>query len=1154
MSSATTNRPTRPGSALILVLVCLVMMVLIGTAYVQVARVDRRATAQLTGINNMNTVRDAVIAYMMKVLKEDMLDDAGLFFNPASGDEFHDYPFTNRTVNFAVTSGKPSTVGQPLPQPALGGRMDDTWLASTYTDAESSNINPVWNHLSNLNGIFLRLPKNGGEPVEESQAARFDGFGDALETGATADSNLVDKIITSPLATTNANSLDYETGGDDVLGVDTDGDGILDARWTWAPEEVRQIGGVTYVVAYRIIDLNSMVNLNIGTVKLDTASNLPTNKTQFPRGFWPTDIDQGRFLRRAREPYAGWQTEVNQSFIFRGMGTSVPSLTGGMTFGANGIGNYTGVGNRASAWHNQAMGSKGAKYYGSTDRRYVEDSEFELRARGGLNTATDVPVETHFNYLLRRTTPATTEVTFTNVPGIVGTGNARVNSYMRGGPSPNQTSINDGARTLPAIRHMVTTMSGTSVHARQYPGMTTSELDRLQYDLVYRGVATNVSTPQVRAQEIADRLKKIFRVGPPMYLGIADGTVIDQIATEFAVNIQDYSDADRTPTGLALGGTTYYGMEVKPFLREFYVQGGYESDMAGMDGGGNPVWKKWVYKPNSGAFVIEIGNPFDKPVSFAGSGAGVSLRVRIMRGGAVMAQYDVPPSVQNLPARDGNQVTEQLVFYSNPATPINEGGKGASVVTDLALATAYPLAARRIEIPAKLNNTAFNDTELTAELQIEVSSGVFITYDRLRHPDMKLPPEYVADHGNGVTKLQAHGQVSLQRDGQKTRYLSNKGITVKTSGAAENSYINNNASVSMFGLDVKGVTGDTSLDKMHLAHSDHQIFNVAELGYIFMYGFFDGDLGDFPSRFSGRDGNKDKSNTANPMDTACGGRHFLSFTAQGSDTDGQPVGAFIIPYNGSTDPNLAGFKIPHFSMVMDQFTTISPRWDGVDNDEVDGIDNVSEQFVAGLINVNTMPSWLLAYTTPMMEPINDVSQLYLAIGEYRDFPEFRQAITGVSGLPVNPQSDKGIRSIGELMMIKNRRNGSTLGGGTAAMSQMRRYGEDGAPIAGTSWQSAMRHYPNSDNTLAAQNSSTSGVWYADEYVDIERMARFQYITNSLTTRSDRFCAYVVIRGYDSTNFSDAPLESLRFFVILDRSGIVDVDSTVVPIPKSGQKN
>ena len=48
-----------------------------------------------------------------------------------------------------------------------------------------------------------------------------------------------------------------------------------------------------------------------------------------------------------------------------------------------------------------------------------------------------------------------------------------------------------------------------------------------------------------------------------------------------------------------------------------------------------------------------------------------------------------------------------------------------------------------------------------------------------------------------------------------------------------------------------------------------------------------------------------------------------------------------------------------------------------------------------------------------------------------------------------------------------------------------------------------------------------------------------FLTNVFSTRSDFFAAYVKIRGYRSSDFRAGSIESSHFFVIFDRSGIVD---------------
>ena len=1154
----------RPGSALILVLVSLVMMVLIGTAYVQVARVDRRATAQLTGVNNLDTVRDAVIAYMAKVLKEDIFDDAGLMFNPASYDENYDHAWTNRDVSFQVKSALPLTLGNVIGN-AAGGQNDDTWLASTYQSAEVAAYYPhaTWNHLSNLNGVYLRLPKTAGPTVPQEMVVeqnqtfanllRHDGYGEVyVDVGSTGD-NLNTAVYSAPMsAAAGTWTIDYSSDPSwQPHGVDTDADGILDAGWTWAPEEVRQIGAITYVVAYRIIDLSSLANVNVATAATSNGVILPTAMTDAARGAFPSDLDLSRLLAKSNKG-GSWGTELGNVMTTRGLATTFPTMPGNASWDmASGVAAYGGTGTRAVAWTDPAVG---AKFYGYANNRYDMESELELRSRGGLNTATIASIEDSMPSLLRRAADPTAESTYVNVAGLDNPGNDLAsNSFMNGcirglnGGYP----LDHAARTYPEVRHFLTTFSGASILAPQYPGWTAgaASLDRLQYDLVYRGTnASSVSlTPTQRAAEIRDRLEKILKIGTPMYLGLADAAMIRQIATEFAVNIVDYADPDNTPTMLSDGVTEYYGMEALPFLREVYVEAQYEAKDVAPDA--DPMtYEEWQIIPQTLGIAIEIGNPFDKELKFK-SGVtnpnGATVKIRIMQGTPALpiqvAEQVIPD--MTIPARDpATQHNHIAIFHSGGSAGVAtaNGGGGAAIAT----ATSLNLAASGIsglrihDMGPDIIAGLTLGTDMYFELVVTCSDGKEVCYDRFwpnAGQEFRIKDKE-AGTGALLAPKKEYVQIGMRRDGRTNRYLSNRGRQVATPISPQEGLYKSGTNFAQFSKEDKGVTGDTSFDKFQIAHANHQILNVAELGYIFMVGFYEDKTadgkGDLVARLSGRDGSKGPTATTGVTDVASTARHFLSFTA-----DGSTAGAVIVP---------TATKLPHFSMVMDQFTTISPRWDGVDNDNDDGnnvitssADNEAEQFVPGRMNVNTTPTWLLAMMSPLPESLADLEQYYQAIGEYRDRPASRQTITGVAGLPSTHNSDKGVRSIGELMLIKRRINS------TSDNQKSTRYGEDNAFMTAPNLDK--RPYPHLDDRPAAKV-------FDEEYSVQERMARFQYLTNTLTTRSDRYCAYVVIRGYTTNAFNQAPAESLRFFVTLDRSGLVDLDSAVTVYPKTGQKN
>lgn len=1164
LSSPRANALHRPGSALILVLVSLVMMVLIGTAYVQVARVDRRATAQLTGVNNLDTVRDAVIAYMAKVLKDDVFDDAGLMFNPASYDEAYDHAWTNRGVFFTATSKLPATMGNNIGN-AAGGQNDDTWLASTYQSAEVAAYYPhaTWNHLSNLNGTYLRLPKSGSGAtlptemvVEQNQTfanyLRHDGYGEVYVDVSSQGDNFNTAIYSAPMsAAAGTWTIDYNADPTwQPYGVDSDADGILDAAWTWAPDEVRQIGALTYVVAYRIIDLSSLANVNVATALTSNGSTLPTTTAEATRGAFPSDLDLSRLLAKSNKG-GSWAAEFGTVMTTRGLATTFPTLAGNASWDlTSGVASYGGTGTRAVAWTDPAVG---AKFYGYSNNRFDMESELELRSRGGLNTATIAPIENAMPLLLRRAADPTVEATYVNVAGLDNPGNDLAsNSFMNGcvrGLNGGY-ALDNSARTYPEVRHFLTTFSGSSILASQYPGWTagSASLDRLQYDLVYRGTSdSSVSlTPTQRAAEIRDRLEKILKIGTPMYLGLTDTAVIRQIATEYAVNIVDYADPDNTPTVLSDGVKEYYGMEALPFFREVYVEAQYEAKDVAPDP--DPMtYEEWQIIPQTLGIAIEIGNPFDKELKFQSgvtTGNGAKVKIRIMQGtpaAPIQVAEQVIPAGMVIPAREvGVQHKHIAIFHSGGsagvATANGGGGAAISQANSLALAASGIDGARIYEMGPDIIAGLTLGTDMYFELVVTCSDGKEVCYDRF-WPN--TGQEFrIKDKETGTGALLApkkeYMQIGMRRDGRTNRYLSNRGRQVATPVTPQEAAYKNGTQFAKFSNEDKSVNGDASFDKFQMAHANHQLMSVAELGYIFMVGFYADATsaeGDFVTRLSARDGSKGPASTGGNADVASPARHYLSFTA-----DGSTAGAVVVP---------TATKLPHFSMVMDQFTTISPRWDKVDNDNDDGdnlitssADNEAEQFVPGRMNVNTTPTWLLAMMSPLPESLADLEQYYQAIGEYRDRPASRQLITGVTGLPSDHNADKGVRSIGELMLVKRRI------GTTTDNQKSTRYGEDNAFMAATS---SMRPYPHLDDR------STSKA-FDEEYTAQERMARFQYLSNTLTTRSDRYCAYVVIRGYTTNAFNQAPAESLRFFVTLDRSGLVDIDSAVTVFPKTGQKN
>ena len=206
----------------------------------------------------------------------------------------------------------------------------------------------------------------------------------------------------------------------------------------------------------------------------------------------------------------------------------------------------------------------------------------------------------------------------------------------------------------------------------------------------------------------------------------------------------------------------------------------------------------------------------------------------------------------------------------------------------------------------------------------------------------------------------------------------------------------------------------------------------------------------------------------------------------------------------------------------DPRTSNNPLADGYDNDGDGGIDNPEEgaaryyeQMVAGRININTAP-WFVIKQLPWVGLTSgggDTDNLAQAIVAWRDKlnlvspltptapnysgPTGRSDATGLTEI----SEDEGFRSIGELLQVIN----------TGALEfDIRKY-LDGV---------------NNDDTPVSPDYSLD---ITDDDFE-ERDIIFQRISNLVTVRSDVFTAYILVRvGHDGPQ--------KRMIAIFDRSNV-----------------
>jgi hypothetical protein len=218
------------------------------------------------------------------------------------------------------------------------------------------------------------------------------------------------------------------------------------------------------------------------------------------------------------------------------------------------------------------------------------------------------------------------------------------------------------------------------------------------------------------------------------------------------------------------------------------------------------------------------------------------------------------------------------------------------------------------------------------------------------------------------------------------------------------------------------------------------------------------------------------------------------------------------------------------AVLMDQFTTLNPRHDGIDNDADLEADEPTERLVPGMMNINTTPMHLGVLAAPLAEDLGDIQSLWEEIIAYRDNPASARSpqTNGLAGGPFpvgQMRSGQGIASMGELLMI------NPAAGNDAR--NMQRYGMDGPAASGSGPAGLWFPVPEQSGTHDAWDNRPGQAQQG------ERLARFAGLTQTFNTRSDVYAAYIVLRGYQGYQFAEKPVRSIWAFVIYDRSTMVD---------------
>lgn len=842
------------GSALLLTLVCLVMMVLLGTAYVQVARVDRRATAQIVGVDNMSTVRDAVLQYIAEVLQKDIIGpgsdpdsiaDDMFLFNDSASDNSHlqngsgaafvngsvgdgdiiedfDYPFTNRNVSYEVTKADGTVLGVR----AMGGAQDDTWLASAHIDNSTSAANKAYArfaHISNLNGLYLRIPKSGNPdrlPLElpttdeltttPPDSETTDGLGGSLAT-INHGVRVAGHTGTDYISLNDSESIDNDFSSlYRRQGVDADLDGISDSSETWAPEHVRQIGAEAFTVSYRIIDTSSMLNLNVATAYHETnASNVNVgDDASATYGLYPSDLNLTRMVKQMDvkahlKTAPDWRNELRDLLTHRGVipdAVNVPLIWPGQLDLAKSPlesgHDFDSTNDQLTAWYGSGTSVPwGAKYYGYENNKFGVASEMRLRGKGGVVPSADSsPLEGVLPQLLRE---GKIEKNYRDVPnisyqrpGVSLSSNGQIASNFSSGACLNLD--NNGiysATVYPSLRNMFTVYSGavdfaprvlhTSATPSTYMGDDADDIYKV--DLVHRYVTSPSANPELRLRMIKERLYKVLTVGDKNYLNLSNADA-EMLAIRWALNIVDYSDTDHDPSvwpdPISVDGeqVQLHGLEMMPYLKEVYFQAGYKQKDLKMemdDGMGNITlvagtdmkWDTLEKEDGSRGLIVEVGNPYDREIDMTNNRFSVVL----MQGITKQVEFNLGGKLPAFNPEDMATGQSTKIYVMEPTTGVTEGGLGANltndiVATDLEVTSGPAVAA--VPLFGDLDDIV-HDEPIVVALRVQVD-GNPVVYDQMVIDDFKFPEKYeLTTQDTNATAEYRFFQYSARRAGEK---------------------------------------------------------------------------------------------------------------------------------------------------------------------------------------------------------------------------------------------------------------------------------------------------------------------------------------------------------------------------------------------------
>lgn len=323
----------RRGSVLILVVALLVLLALVGTAYLTTTRVDRYAAVQYDSAVRIDLLVDGWKNTVVSAVIDDLFDSQGNFRPASLADDPRD-PTSYENFDAPATKKYSVSIGTNAANDPFPVRHGDEWLSARAPWLE--NPYQVPDSATGANKVIW--PYVGGPLLENRFSTPFVAVGGSLTTANLLRSDPVfsvrnNVIVTSVDLQQDSQGLvpfpafrlfDQQTGRfATIVAGDADGDGIADCGL----QRLTEINGITYFAGYRVVDHNSAVNVNTAMSHVsdfDGAGNLTSDiailrntgsgYTQVT-GFFPSHVGLLELLRSYDDNAPG-PTLIDQSGEF----------------------------------------------------------------------------------------------------------------------------------------------------------------------------------------------------------------------------------------------------------------------------------------------------------------------------------------------------------------------------------------------------------------------------------------------------------------------------------------------------------------------------------------------------------------------------------------------------------------------------------------------------------------------------------------------------------------------------------------------------------------------------------------------------------------------------------------------------------------------